>query len=655
MVRVRKINRSSIGWQHIVVSVAAVALTVNALRRVWFYYDDFWNIAEARLSGFGWTHLTHSVLGHFYPGYNLSFWTIHAAGSQGYALGVAFTALGMGVIGVLVAAIAAQLGASRSASLAAVAATLLFGAWPAVNLWLSASTNSVPAAIFMLAALLFHLKWFVARADRTSHDDLRASGGHRRQLGLACASGLMFGCGLAFYESAIFMFAVIFGVTVLAFTSGGLADRTRQLTNAWPIWLAYVPPIAALGIAFAVGPYGEEFTSQGGAAVPHPDALQLIRVAGKAVIDGLGTSAIGLHPGRFDVGGSATLSAAAAAVVFLLGATWLYRRVGVTALFAIVVMVVPFAVRMALAAWGRLTMLGWDIAHDVRYFADYAWVIPIVTLAALTQGPIRPRLRSHVGAQTHATSLSQSATGRFLGRTMRATPVVIAVIALLAIWRFEVVIDTSPQIITERYRARFERSYNALTADGNTISLLDTLVPADVLGPQFGGFTHLSHTLIAGYEDLPYNEPYAPMYAPDFEGDLQPVELIPIANLRPEQAFTSEEPVTTTTGLEGESCWTAGAKTARVWVPLDASVEPGFGVIRLKLGAETTVEDPPVLAAGLLPISLIGSAVDHDWQRDRVVITSHYFAATQLGFDIAGGSTLCLASGTVDRLAPPVQ
>ena len=62
-----------------------------------------------------------------------------------------------------------------------------------------------------------------------------------------------------------------------------------------------------------------------------------------------------------------------------------------------------------------------------------------------------------------------------------------------------------------------------------------------------------------------------------------------------------------------------------------------------------------MLAAGLLPLGYIGSAIDHDWSRDRVVITSHYFAATQLGFDVAANSQLCLRGGVVQRLAPPVS
>jgi hypothetical protein len=229
----------------------------------------------------------------------------------------------------------------------------------------------------------------------------------------------------------------------------------------------------------------------------------------------------------------------------------------------------------------------------------------------------------------------------------------IALVLVFATWRANVVVDTSPQKITRAYYNQFAQSYAEVTANGS-ISLLDTLVPAEVLGPQFGGFTHLSHTLTASFDDLPFNDPYAPMYAPDFDGKLQPVELLPISQLQPKLAFTSEAPVTTSTTADGAECWLAGDVTARVWVPLNTPVDPGFGVVTLDVGAQTTAEDVPVLAAGLLEIGYIGSAISHDWSRDRVVISSHYFAATQLGFDVAANQQLCLVGGVVQRLAPPV-
>jgi hypothetical protein len=637
--------------------VFAGLLTAVSLSRVWFYYDDFWNLAEARLNGWGWTQLTHSVLGHFYPGYNLSFWVVHSAGPAGYPLGVALTAGGITVIGLLVADVARLLDASTKAAALATGATLIFGAWPAVTLWLSAATNSVPAALFMLAALDAHLRWLRLRPSDTSTELTGAAAGHAdhhpstpRRVLWAALAGLAFGCGLAFYETAIFVLGVFVGVTVLAFTSGGIGHRWRQFLRTWPLWLAYLPPIAVLAIAFNVGPYGEEFSAD---TVTHPEVGELARVAAKATVNGLGTSLIGLHPGRFDLFATQGASNVAAGAVLLLGLVWLWRRVGPMALFAAAVVLVPFALRMALAAWGRLQMLGWDIAHDVRYFADYAWVVPVVVLAALAGAPARARVRPRpasalgVGSGPHGEVIPSN----FSWRRLLAPG--IALVLVFATWRANVVVDTSPQKITRAYYNQFAQSYAEVTANGS-ISLLDTLVPAEVLGPQFGGFTHLSHTLTASFDDLPFNDPYAPMYAPDFDGKLQPVELLPISQLQPKLAFTSEAPVTTSTTADGAECWLAGDVTARVWVPLNTPVDPGFGVVTLDVGAQTTAEDVPVLAAGLLEIGYIGSAISHDWSRDRVVISSHYFAATQLGFDVAANQQLCLVGGVVQRLAPPV-
>ena len=624
------------------IAVFAGLLTAFSLSRVWFYYDDFWNISEARHNGWGWAQLTRSVLGHFYPGYNLSFSVVQSAGSGGYPLGVAMTAIGIVVIGVLVADVARLLQASSTAAAIAVALTLGFGAWPAVTLWLSAATNSVPAALFMLLALDLHLRWLRVEpaGPPASPDSTGSVVRHKVLLGLG--AGLAFGCGLAFYESAVFILGVFFGVTLLAFTGGTIAHRVRQLGRTWPLWLAYAPPVAVLPVAFALGPYGEEFSAD---AVTHPKIGELARVASKAIVDGLGTSFIGLHPDRFGLFGSAPASSVAAAVVLVGGLVWLWRRVGWTAGVAAAVIVVPFALRMGLAAWGRLTLLGWGIAHDVRYFADYAWVIPVVVLAALAGGSRQPTPRAE-----------GSAPARHLSRALRgAAGTILAALVVVSVWRANVVVDTSPQKITRAYYDEFATSYEELTADGTAISVLDSLVPAEVLGPQFGGFTHLSHTLTASFEDLPFNDPYAPMFAPDFGGRLRPVELLPVAELQPKRAFTSEAPVTTTTSTDGAECWTAGPQVARVWVPLTVPVDAGFGVVTLEVGAPTNMDEVPILAAGLLPLGYIGSAIDHDWSRDRVVITSHYFAATQLGFDVAANSQLCLRGGVVQRLAPPVS
>lgn len=619
----------AVGWP----AVLAAAVAAIALSRTWFYYDDFWNISVSREMGLTWAYLTRSVLGHFYPGYNLSFAAVRMAGTGGFPLGVALTVVGYAGLGFATAAVVRSLAtmgsanrvddaapAGRYAPTLAAAAAVLFGAWAPVLLWLSAASNSVPAALFCVGMVWCHLRWLRDPRPRW-----------------AVLAALSFGCALSFYETAVIALVPLVALTLMWSTEPGVRGKWSTLIGQRRLWAAYAAPLAVLAVAFVAGPYGEDFTNP---ASP----VEMLRLSAKSSLDGYGTAVVGLHPGHFDLFGSAVVSNVFAAVVLILLGLVLSRRRGVWGVAAVAVGPLVAFLRFLPVSWGRLHLLGWVMSHDPRYYADLAWVMPVMVAAAwfsttkrMPPAPALVDARARFGAQWSVWRVP-------LGVTLATAAVV---------GHFAIAYQQSPQKITREYRDAVGADLAKFADQGRQVSILDTLVPAAVLGPEWGYYTHQSRVLPTAFSGLHFNDPYLPLFAPDFSGHLIPAQLTPAAAIGVDRPFPTTGSITATPATGGGTCWSAGSGGGRVWLPLDHALGRQFWVIRLEMAPGTKASKSLLIAGGSAPLQYVGVQSPVQWNAMRVLVTSNSFTADQLGIDITAHERICVRSGQVLQLAPP--
>lgn len=598
----------------VIVAVVTAAIAISA---GWWYYDDFWNLAVARDLGWSARQLTHDVLGHYYPGYNAGFAVIATAGSAGFPVATALIVVGFGAILTATWAVSRRLGAAPLVACAAVSATAIFGGWSSVLLWFSAALNSVPAGLFGLVALGAQLKY-------TAPDT-------QRPWRWGVVAGISFLAATSFYEAAIMHVMLIAAIVVLVRTDGGWAHRLATAATTWRWWLPFLPTPVILATAFAVGDYGQGFD-------PPPSTAYLARFVSRSMLDGYATAIIGLRPGTFDALGSPVVSRVVAALAMALLATALGRRCSLpVTVFVFAAAFGVFALRMTVAGRGRLITLGPDMAHDVRYYTDLAWAMPLLIAAALAS-PANARR-----PKTASTNPTCSASRR------RIPVFAAAACSVLLVAQFTSVGAQSPQRATRTYYDNLATSADRLRAEGIQFSVLDTLVPAWLLGPQFGSYTHLSQTLPASFDDLRFNDPYLPLYRPDSRGTLRPAGLTPVATADPTQPFPPTSG-TTVARRRGRVCYVSAKQTGRIFIPLSGTVDPGFYAIRMTVAPETTARKVATIAAGVKELGYVGFQLPGDFGNDRVLLTTNHMAATQIGFDWEPNTSLCIDSIEVSRL-----
>lgn len=648
-------------WATRLLLVAAAVIPLVALANSWFYYDDFWNISVAKDLGFGYRQLTHDVLGHFYPGYNMVFWAVGASGTLAYPIACALIGVGFASIGWLAYRAAIRMGASTEGAFAVSAATLLNGTWATVLLWFSAVTNSIPAALFELGALLCAMRW-VRRRRRVD----------------ALAVGLCVAGALAFYETAVFALLPIAATVILANTTGSWRARLRSIRSWWPLAISFLVPVAIDGLIFVLGPFGNAFD-------PPPPVLTAARFAARGVGDGGAAGVAGFHPEVIDLFASQTLTLVVSWLAIIAVCAWAGRRWGRFVVVAPLVWAVTVFFREGLVGWSRLSTLGWGAAHDARYLADLSWVLPMLlcavacgarlnrtataeagpsdtSLGAVEVGgtddhpnimrdpssvPAVAPLPSVPPASASRTSASRAPGARAAGTTTLGLSLILTVVlgAQLTIAHGQ-----APSKITNTWRTAFGDSYAKLQKTGEPFGVLDTLAPASVLGPQFGFYTHLSRTLTASYGDIPFNEPTLPLYAPDFGGALIPAVLTPAAQLKVAEGRTAGTGAVDVFQSPDGTCVTPRGASAIWWVPLTAPLPPQFWVFRFDLGYGSNAPSVGLLAQNG---GYVAFQAPIDWNRSKVLATSNFFGGNEIGFEVKAEQTLCLRSGEILKLEPP--
>lgn len=563
--------------------------------RGWFVEDDLWNLTVASDLGWGWDLLGRDVFGHVSPGFNALLWLVAGPGDGRYGMAVAEIAVLSAAVPLSVAAAARALGARP---------------WPAVVASAVATTSVVAAsastwwtaALVVLPSLL-GAAWTVVGIGRARQG--RADGAW------IAAAGLLVGMSASEGAAVVLLLAV-----ALAAAPGpgpGPGSRLHRIRWAWGApwrwWVVLAPFAAAAAVRASAS------TPVSGSPPPGPVALAEFPVV--FAVRGLLPTFGGLAANRVEAFGSPAATVLVGLVVTAVLVAVLSPHLEPGAGWALGGVALIVLVRGAVVAWGRLSILGWERAVEVRYVADLGWLVPVV-VAAWWRAPEPPAIGEP--------------------RIVRGPTVAISALLVAGLVGQVVLAGRAPSSTSRAYRERLQASWSDRPAGA---SVVDVAVPSRILGPQFGEFVFLSRTFDRDGLDLRYR-PSAQLLAPDGSGTLHPVSLGPLTELAVGDAFTAvgQPPV-----RHDDGCWVAGAVAATVWVPLVRPVTLAAYVLDLQLSGSSST-GVALSAAGSAPTAAVGTSAKGRGAR-RWLVSTAPFEAAQLGFAIPAGDRLCLRSGHV--------
>ncbi|QXC60409.1 hypothetical protein KSP35_19080 [Aquihabitans sp. G128] len=578
-------------WALALAALGSAAWTAALASVGGFYYDDFWNLTVAHDLGWGWSFLGRPVFGHVIPGANAMVGLVAGPGGFHHGWAVATLAVLAAPIPVLGAAAARALGARPWPAVAAGVVASSSAGLAAASGWWSAGLNLYPS---VLGGMGLVVGFGVARSGRRWGAPVAAAA---LGVGLACSEG-----------AAVFLVVPV--VLAVGTGSGPLFWRLVRTWGRPSGWVVVATPLLAAVVAraSAAAPLG----SAPRAPLADVASFPLVFLA-----RGFLPSLVGLTPGRVDLLGRPVLSVLAGVVGLVVAGLALRDRLRPGFAVPVVAVALVVAARAGLVAWSRLALLGWDDAVELRYHADLAWLVPV--LVAAWWQPAGRRARSTPARR-------------------RRLVLAVGVVAALGLVGQVVTTSGEPARASRAYRDRLATSW-ADQPSGTAV--LDALVPAEVLGPQFGEFLFLSRTVARGGLDLRYG-PASRVVAPDGSGRLVPVRLGPVADLLPDAAFTAAGEA----GVDHRGgCWVARDRPALVWVPLSRPVLPAAWVLDLRLAGRSATA-VSFVAAGQAPAAPIAASPEGRGRR-RWVVTTVPFTASQVGFAIPAGERFCLASGVI--------
>jgi hypothetical protein len=221
----------------LVLIAAQLAWKANFLSHMYFSQDDFYNLDLALKSPLTWHYLTFIGVGHLMIGLRLIAWLLvrHSLYDWGLASAVVLVLLTASSLAAL--RLMRTLFGDRLVILIPLAAYLLIPITVPDLGWWSAALESLPLQLAIFMSLNAHV-WYV-RTGRAFH--LAAS-----------AAWLCF--GLAFFEKALVLPVLLFGITAAYFggQSSFLAGARQALVRFWPAWLVYAVLTAAGAILLAI-------------------------------------------------------------------------------------------------------------------------------------------------------------------------------------------------------------------------------------------------------------------------------------------------------------------------------------------------------------------------------------------------------------------
>jgi len=359
----------------------------------------------------------------------------------------------------------------------------IFAASPVIlfpSLWWAYGMQLFPLLLAMFAALHAHLRYL-----------------GQGQVRHAVAAVAWTIGGLAFYEKAALIPAILLGVTVLLAPRGELAPIMWAIRGHRWVWLTYAALVAGFAVLYlnltASQASGEPVTSR-----------TIVEFAGRSIVDNL---LPGMFGGPFtEPGGGAAwqtpppvvrvVAALIAITLVVVSATRSRRRALLPWLFLLAYLTVD----LTLVASTRLGVVGPAVATDPRYLAD---VVPVAVLCATFA--FLPRDEPHRPEQP---------------RTRLA---VLAVVALLLAGSMVSFLRLAPALQFHNARDYVAKASEALT-ERPGISLYDGAVPGDIMIGWFIDDASASRVVGLVPENPRFDRPAEELYQLDRTGEPQPVQ-----------------------------------------------------------------------------------------------------------------------------------
>lgn len=464
-----------LGLVALLVGAAAVGLHAVTALQGYFWQDDFVIVQRAAAAApYDPAYLFQDYNGHLAPGMFLLAWVVTAIAPLGHAVAVAPLLLAhAGAVLAFWRLLVVCFGGRRAVLVPftafALSPIILFS-----TLWWAFAVQMTPLLLAMAAALDCHVRHL--RTGRAGH---------------AVGAFLWLLLGLAFYEKAVLIPAVLFAVTALL--RGG---PRAALTGHRAVWLAH----AALIVAYAVVYVGATTAPPAPDQVATPDTAEYVR---RAVLD---TFLPGLLGGPWPASATGMtwadppvlvrIAVGLAALAVVAGGIAVSRG---RAALAFSALAAYLAVDLALVALNRLPQFGVLIGNDPRFLTDAVPVAVLMGAFAFIPPlgePDRFRLDGFVTA----------VTGMF------AVSAVFSVVALAPAARFA------------EGRAYVANLRAALTADPD-LPLYDARLPEHMMVAWgFGQEAMLSRLTPLLPVRARFDEPAATLRLVDDAGRPQPVE-----------------------------------------------------------------------------------------------------------------------------------
>lgn len=214
--------------------LAQVAWKGLFLRDFYFRQDDFHVFELAQNGSFSFKYLTFIGAGHLIPGIYAIAWVLVRLSLYNWALASAVTLVMLAGAGLAALRLLRTLFGNRPAILIPLVLYLMTPMTLPDDGWWSSAVESVPLQIAVFMALNAQVHY--VRTDRFRH-------------AVAAAAWLVF--GMLFFEKAIVIPALLFGVTAGFLVPGHWLTAVRQsLTRYWRAWLMYLLILGAYAALF---------------------------------------------------------------------------------------------------------------------------------------------------------------------------------------------------------------------------------------------------------------------------------------------------------------------------------------------------------------------------------------------------------------------
>lgn len=447
------------------VIVGAQAIWLGVLMsRGWYYQADFSNLASANHRPLSLSYLTTSQGGHLGLVGAVVLWFLNRLGGLDYSLTIVLRVVVQAAATVLLARLLVTLVGRRRGVLVVVALYAVSPLLVQSVLWLTSSIGFLGSQLFVLLALLWHVRYTVTLQLRWAF----------------ATAGALFGATLVSEQAAVV--AVTLPLLSLAFLhEGTVRNRLRALVRSWPEWaLIGSPVLLYAGYLLGSGKY-----HNGTLGVSFAEAMRAI---GGEWANSIGPSFIGgpfawnsSNGNYFAFTAPAAAVQIAAGVVFLAVVAFCVRRTGWRALAAWAIPLAVSAIGIVVVAIGRYHEFGSLITRRLEYSAHSAVPLAIAFCLAwwrTTPADIRARATAPTVLLTVAsTDPAPAATPIRKARIATAVAAALVCTSAASAITYTTHWSKSP---AHRYVSNLEHD---LRAAGPNVNVFDTFVdPAIIPG-----------------------------------------------------------------------------------------------------------------------------------------------------------------------------